>query len=76
MGGGFVVNQDEGAEDHIVADTTALPHPFAAARILLAQCDRSGLRIAALMRENEQAWRDDDAIHAGLQRNLGAMQAA
>src|SRR5690606_39725540 len=28
VGGGFVVNQDEAAEDRIVADTTAVPHPF------------------------------------------------
>src|SRR5690606_37886141 len=28
VGGGFVVNQDEAAEDRIVADTTELAHPF------------------------------------------------
>src|SRR5688500_16921717 len=28
VGGGFVVNQDEAAEDRIVADTTELPYPF------------------------------------------------
>ncbi|MGJ4728898.1 serine dehydratase beta chain, partial [Luteimonas sp. SDU101] len=28
VGGGFVVNQDEAAEDRIVADTTPLPYPF------------------------------------------------
>ena len=55
VGGGFVVNQDEAAEDRIVADTTELPHPFRSGAELLAQCERSGLRIAALMRENERA---------------------
>ncbi|MEG3193840.1 serine dehydratase beta chain, partial [Lysobacter sp. D1-1-M9] len=28
VGGGFVVNQDEAAEDRIVADTTEVPYPF------------------------------------------------
>ena len=75
VGGGFVVNQDEAAEDRIVADTTALPHPFRSGAELLQQCERSGLRIAALMRENERVWRDDDAIHAGLREIWDAMQA-
>ena len=75
VGGGFVVNQDEAAEDRIVADTTALPHPFRSGAELLEQCERSGLRIAALMRENERAWRDDAAIHAGLCEIWEAMQA-
>ena len=75
VGGGFVVNQDEAAEDRIVADTTALPHPFRSGAELLEQCERRGLRIAALMRENERVWRDDAAIHAGLCEIWDAMQA-
>ena len=38
VGGGFVVNQDEAAEDRIVADTTELPYPFHSGDELLAQC--------------------------------------
>ena len=41
VGGGFVVNQDEAAEDRIVADTTDLPYPFHSGDELLAQCERS-----------------------------------
>ena len=37
VGGGFVVNQDEAAEDRIVADTTELPYPFHSGDELLAQ---------------------------------------
>ena len=37
VGGGFVVNQDEAAEDRIVADTTPLPYPFHSGDELLAQ---------------------------------------
>ena len=43
VGGGFVVNQDEAAEDRIVADTTELPYPFHSGDELLAQCEAHGL---------------------------------
>ncbi|KRD72744.1 L-serine ammonia-lyase [Lysobacter sp. Root983] len=75
VGGGFVVNQDEAAEDRIVADTTDLPYPFHSGDELLAQAQRSGLSIAALMYANEQAWRTPDQIDSGLDEIWKAMQA-
>jgi L-serine dehydratase len=75
VGGGFVVNQDEAAEDRIVADTTPLPHPFSSGAELLAECERTGLPIARLMFENEQAWRSADEIRAGLRELWQAMQS-
>ena len=75
VGGGFVVNQDEAAEDRIVADTTPLPYPFSSGAELLAQCERSGLSIAQLMFENEKAWRSEDQIRAGLREIWQAMQS-
>lgn len=54
VGGGFVVNQDDAADDRIVADETPLPYPFLSGDELLAQCARSGLSIAVLMFENEK----------------------
>jgi L-serine dehydratase len=75
VGGGFVVNQDEAAEDRIVADTTQLPHPFHSGAELLAQCERSGLTIAQLMFANEQVWRSADEIRAGLREIWRAMQS-
>jgi L-serine dehydratase len=75
VGGGFVVNQDEAAEDRIVADTTPLPHPFSSGDELLAEAQRSGLTIAQLMFENEQAWRSPDEIRAGLRELWSAMQS-
>jgi L-serine dehydratase len=75
VGGGFVVNQDEAAEDRIVADTTPLPHPFHTGDELLAECARSGLSIAQLMFENELAWRSREEIVAGLRELWAAMQA-
>ena len=74
VGGGFVVNQDEAAEDRIVADTTELAHPFHTGAELLEQCERSGLSIAALMFENEKAWRGEGEIRTGLRELWNAMQ--
>ncbi len=75
VGGGFVVNQDEAAEDRIVADTTALPYPFHSGDELLAQAERSGLSIAQLMFANEQAWRSEAEIKDGLREIWKAMQS-
>jgi len=75
VGGGFVVNEDEAAEDRIVADTTPLPYPFHSGDELLAQAQRSGLTIAQLMFANEKAWRTEDEIHAGLRELWAAMQS-
>src|SRR5688572_25115624 len=75
VGGGFVVNQDEAAEDRIVADTTAMPFPFNSGDRLLALCEESGLTIAQLMFENEKVWRSEDEIRGGLRDLWSAMQA-
>jgi L-serine dehydratase len=75
VGGGFVVNQDEAAEDRIVADTTELRHPFASGAALLRQSEHTGLSIAAMMFDNERHWRSDDEIREGLREIWNAMQA-
>ena len=74
VGGGFVVNADEAAEDRIVADETPLAWPFQTGAELLAQCERSGLSIAALMFENEKAWRGEADIRDALRELWLAMQ--
>ena len=74
VGGGFVVNQDEAAEDRIVADTTELPFPFHSGDELLARAGESGMSIAAMMFANEQAWRTPDEILGGLRELWRAMQ--
>jgi len=66
VGGGFVVNTDEAAEDRIVADTTEQPYPFATGDELLAQCEKHGLGIAQLMLANESVWRPEAETRAGL----------
>jgi L-serine dehydratase len=74
VGGGFVVNQDEAAEDRIVADTTPVPYPFHSGRELLAQAKEHGLTIAQLMMANETSWRSEDEVRAGLRQIHDAMQ--
>ncbi len=75
VGGGFVVNQDEAAEDRIVADTTEVAHPFSSGDQLLARSKDTGLSIARLMMENERAWRSDEDIVTGLRELWAAMQS-
>ncbi len=74
VGGGFVVNADEAAEDRIVPDVTPLPHPFASADALLGLCQTKQHSIAELMWENEQVWRSRAEIEDGLRRIWRVMQ--
>ncbi|HUH90438.1 MAG TPA: L-serine ammonia-lyase [Lysobacter sp.] len=75
VGGGFVVNQDEAAEDRIVADTTAVPYPFSSGDELLARAAETGLSIAQMMFANEQVWRTAEQINAGLDELWEAMKS-
>ena len=75
VGGGFVVSQDEAASDRIVKDTTRLPYPFSTADELLRICDTQQLSIAGIMLANEQAWRSEAEIRAGLFHIWEAMQS-
>ncbi|WP_058834048.1 L-serine ammonia-lyase [Luteimonas abyssi] len=74
VGGGFVVNQDEAAEDRIVPDETEVPHPFSSGDELIARSQATGLSIARLMMDNEQCWRSRDEIEDGLRTLWQAMQ--
>ena len=74
VGGGFVVNHDEAADDRIVADTTKVKYPFQSGDELLARCEESGLPIAGVILANEQAWRSEKEIRDGLLTLWQAMQ--
>lgn len=74
VGGGFVVNHDEAADDRIVADTTVVPYPFNSGDELLARCEESGLSIAGVILANEQVWRSEKEIREGLMTLWKAMQ--
>jgi len=79
VGGGFVVSADVAADGalqkRIAPDTTILPYPFHTGDELLAQCKREGVSIAEIMRRNEQHWRTDAEITAGLLKIWNVMQA-
>ncbi|MGH8084067.1 MAG: L-serine ammonia-lyase [Lysobacter sp.] len=75
VGGGFVVNEDEAAEDRIVADTTAVPYPFNSGDELLQQVADHGISIAQLMYANEEVWRPRVEIDAGLDEIWAAMKS-
>jgi L-serine dehydratase len=74
VGGGFVVDEAAAAGDRIVPDTTVLPLPFSSGAELLERCRESGLSIAGVMLANEQAWRNEDEIRAGLLKIWRVMQ--
>ncbi len=74
VGGGFVVNADEAAEDRIVADTTELPHPFNSGDELLKRCHDHQLSMAGVMLANELTWRTEDQVYGGLRELWKAMQ--
>jgi L-serine dehydratase len=75
IGGGFVVNHDEAAENRIVADTTELPYPFRTGSELLQHARAQKLSIAQLMFANEKAWRSESEIKDGLRAIWNAMQS-
>ena len=75
VGGGFVVNHDEAAENRIVADTTELPYPFRSGNELLQRARAHGLSIAQMMLANEKAWRSESEIKVGLRAIWNAMQS-
>ena len=72
VGGGFVVSEEVAADGTrhktIAPDATVLPLPFTSGNTLLAQCQAHSLSIAQLMRRNEQHWRSNAEIDAGLAR--------
>ena len=78
VGGGFVVSDELAADGALqkalVPDTSALPYPFHSGAELMALCTQHRMSIAGLMRRNEQHWRSDAEIDAGLMRIWQVMQ--
>jgi len=74
VGGGFVVNEDEAAQDRIVRDQTEIPYPFETGNQMLKLCADRNMSIAGLMMANEQAWRSESEVRTGLLRIWSAMQ--
>jgi len=78
VGGGFIVSDEvaaDGSRQKVIApDATVLPMPFTSGDALLALAQQHGLSIAQIMRKNEQHWRSDAEIDAGLLRIWQVMQ--
>jgi L-serine dehydratase len=72
VGGGFVAREDAIDAPAACADVT-LPHPFRSGRELLAEGERTGLTIAAIVRANELALRSAPALDAHLARVIETM---
>ena len=79
VGGGFIVSDEvaaDGTRQKVIApDATVLPLPFTSGDALLHLAAQQGLSIAQIMRRNEQHWRSDAEIDAGLLRIWQVMQA-
>jgi len=75
VGGGFVVDAEQAASGVLDNDTTVLPYDFDSGAQLLRLCRQHGLSIAALMMENEKAWRSEEQIRADILHIWQAMQA-
>ena len=78
VGGGFIVSDEvaaDGSRQKVIApDATVLPLPFTSGDALLVLTQQYGLSIAQIMRRNEQHWRSDAEIDAGLLRIWQVMQ--
>lgn len=75
IGGGFVVNEDEAAEDRIVSDRTAIPYRFKSGDEMMAMSAESSKSIAEMVFENELTWRSADEIRSGLDTLWEAMNS-
>ena len=78
VGGGFIVSDEVAADGNrqkvIAPDVTVLPLPFTSGDALLVLAHEHSLSIAQIMRRNEQHWRTDPEIDAGLLRIWQVMQ--
>jgi L-serine dehydratase len=74
IGGGFVVDESVTGIDKIVEDDTPLSYPFTTGKELLDLCTQNSMSISQLMFKNEQAWRTESEIKAGLLNIWKVMQ--
>ncbi len=75
VGGGFVVDEEATGADRVVLDDTQVKFPFSTGAELLAICEREQLSISDVMLANEQAWRSEDEIRAGMLHLWSVMAA-
>ena len=78
VGGGFIVSDEvaaDGTRQKVIApDATVLPMAFTSGDALLHIAKRESMTIAQIMRRNEQHWRSDADMDAGLLHIWQVMQ--
>jgi L-serine dehydratase len=75
VGGGFVVDENEGSSGSLAPAKQAPAHLFTSGDELLAKCGETGLSISSLMLENESTWRPRAAVHSTLLEIWHVMEA-
>jgi L-serine dehydratase len=77
VGGGFVLSDEEAeANNGEARSNVAVKYPFESADELLEIGRKTGLSIANIVTENEQAWRGEDEIYDGLRDIWSAMESS
>lgn len=74
IGGGFVVDETAASIDRLLLHRSPIPYPFTTACQLLDYCQQDGISISDLMLHNEQVWRSEAEVRAGLLRLWEVMQ--
>ncbi len=74
VGGGFVVEKDADGQASLVPAELDLPYWFTNGAELLALCAQHGMSIAQVMRANEEAWNEPEAIREKLLQIWNVMQ--
>ena len=74
IGGGFVVDESDAAQDQLSHDETPLPYSYRTGDDLLKMAAESGLSVSEMTLANERCWRGEDDIRAGLLKIWSVMQ--
>ncbi|HEY4233387.1 MAG TPA: L-serine ammonia-lyase [Lacipirellulaceae bacterium] len=74
IGGGFVVDESDAAQDQLSRDETPLPYSYRTGDDLLKMAAASGLSVSEMTLANERCWRSEEEIRAGLRKIWSVMQ--
>ncbi len=75
IGGGFVVEHDDGGSPQVVEDPHPVPYQFTSADELLELCRRHGMSISDIVMANEMSWRSELEIRSEILHIWDVMRA-
>jgi L-serine dehydratase len=75
IGGGFVLTEQQAAEGQTAPERSPVPHPFQSASDLLNLCLHHHCPFSQIVMINEQTWRSEPDIRAGIMELWSVMQA-